>query len=143
MEVSSMKVTCKTCRMFCKDILEAMKNSIIYFICQLQLVVNNLHMKMLFQVKSGQFFVRLGCPCARLQPNRNPRKPGFPTRSDTNQPVQYQNNARFLKFWIQVEEELYYLCSENSYCTADLHLCFCLYILLVFSCGGSILIMLM
>ena len=54
----------------------------------------------------------------------------FPTRSDTNQPVQSQKQARRLKFLIQ-EEKLYFLCSENkgtdqlcSYCTADLRLCF-------------------
>ena len=36
-----------------------------------------------------------------------------------------------LKFWIMIEEGLYYLCSENkeadqlrSYCAADMHLCF-------------------
>ena len=51
---------------------------------------------------------------------------GFPTRSDTNRPVQLQKKARILKFWIEVEEELYYSCSENkddhfrSYCEADL-----------------------
>ena len=44
----------------------------------------------------------------------------------------------------KVEEGLFYLCSENkgadqlrSYCEADLHLCFCLCRLLVFSCEGS------
>ena len=49
-----------------------------------------------------------------------------------NWPVYLQNMARSLKFWIYVEEELYYLKSENKftdqlcsyYCTADLHLCF-------------------
>ena len=66
-----------------------------------------------------------------------------PTRSDTNRAVQSQKQARGLKFWLEVEEELYYPCSENkgadqlcSYCTADLCLCFCLSILLVFSCSG-------
>ena len=65
----------------------------------------------------------------------------FLARSDTNR----QKQARSLKFWVKVEEILYYLCSENkradqlcSYCTADLHLCFRLSILLVFSCIGSI-----
>ena len=60
------------------------------------------------------------------------RKPvfGFPTRSDKNRPEQSLKQARSLKFWIYVEEELYYPCSENKgadqlcYCTADLHLCF-------------------
>ena len=52
-------------------------------------------------------------------------------RSDTNQAVQSQKRARRLKFRILVEEELYYLSSENkgadqlrSYCEADLRLCF-------------------
>ena len=55
----------------------------------------------------------------------------FPTRSDKNRPVQFQEKARILKFRIYEEEELYYPCSENkgadqlcSYCTADLRLCF-------------------
>ena len=68
----------------------------------------------------------------------------FPNRSDTNRPVQAQKRARSLKFWIKVEEELYYPSSENkgadqlrSYCEADLHLCFRIYRLLVFPCGGS------
>ena len=38
----------------------------------------------------------------------------FPNRSDTNRPVQVQKRARSLKFPIQVEEELYYLSSENK-----------------------------
>ena len=38
----------------------------------------------------------------------------FPTRSDTNQPVQAQENVRSLKFRIEEEEELYYPCSENK-----------------------------
>ena len=56
---------------------------------------------------------------------------GFPSRSDTNQPVQSQKQARLLKFGLHIEEELHYLCSENkgadqlrSYCEADLPLCF-------------------
>ena len=60
-------------------------------------------------------------------------RPGFPTRSDTNPPVQLQKKARSLKFRIYEEEELYYLSSENKgadqlciYCTADLSLCFCI-----------------
>ena len=55
----------------------------------------------------------------------------FPNRSDTKQAVQSQKQAKSLKFWNKVEEELYYPSSENkgadqlnSYCTADLHLCF-------------------
>ena len=45
---------------------------------------------------------------------------------DTTPPVQSQKQARTLKFPVQEEEELYYLCSENkgpdqlcSYCEAD------------------------
>ena len=56
---------------------------------------------------------------------------GFPTRSDTNWPVQSQKQARSLKFRIREEETLYFLWRENkgadqlcSYCTADLRLCF-------------------
>ena len=63
----------------------------------------------------------------------------FPNRSDTNWPVQAQKRARSLKFRIEVEEELYYLSSENKgadqlrgYREADLRLCFRLCRLLVF-----------
>ena len=63
----------------------------------------------------------------------------FPNRSDTNQAVQSQKQARSLKFRIEVEEELYYPSSENKgadqlrgYREADLHLCFRLCRLLVF-----------
>ena len=59
------------------------------------------------------------------------RSSGFPNRSDTNRPVLSQKQARSLKFRIEEEEKLYYLCSENkgadqlrSYCEADLRLCF-------------------
>ena len=62
----------------------------------------------------------------------------FPNRSDTNRPIQAQKRARSLKFWIYVEEELYYS-SENKdtdqlrgYREADLRLCFRLCRLLVF-----------
>ena len=68
----------------------------------------------------------------------------FPNRSDTNRPVQLQKQARSLKFWTLVEEELYYPSSENkgadqlrSYREADLRLCFRLCRLLVFPRGGS------
>ena len=47
-------------------------------------------------------------------------------KSDTKRPVQSQKLARIVNVWTQVEEELYYPCSENkgadqlySYCTAD------------------------
>ena len=62
----------------------------------------------------------------------------FPTRS--NQPIHPQKKARILKFREQVEEELYYPCSENkaahqlcSYCTADQRLCLSIGKNLVFS----------
>ena len=48
--------------------------------------------------------------------------------------------ARGLKFWIKEVEGLYYSCSENKgadqlpvYSEADLHLCFCICKMLVFS----------
>ena len=62
---------------------------------------------------------------------RENRSSGFLTRSDTNRRVQSQKKVRILKFWVEVQEELYYPSSENkvadqlcSYCTADLRLCF-------------------
>ena len=68
----------------------------------------------------------------------------FPTRSDTNRPVQSQKKVRILKLWVEVEEE--FLRSENkgadqlcSYCTADLRLCFCIGKIPVFSWRGSFL----
>ena len=39
---------------------------------------------------------------------------GFPTRSDTNRPVQSQKQARGIKFGLLVEEELCYPSSENK-----------------------------
>ena len=75
------------------------------------------------------------------------RSSGFPSRSDTNRPVHSQKKARLLKFWIYVEEELYYPCSENkgadrlrSYCEADLCLCFRIGKNPVFSRCGSLVI---
>ena len=63
----------------------------------------------------------------------------FPNRSDTNQAVQSQKQARSLKFRIEVEEELYYPSSENKgadqlrgHPEADLRLCFRICRLLVF-----------
>ena len=68
----------------------------------------------------------------------------FLNRSDTNQAIQLQKQARSSKFWSKVEEELYYLCSENKgtdqlrgYREADLRLCFRLCRLLVFPWDGS------
>ena len=63
------------------------------------------------------------------------RKPvlssGYPTRSDRNRPMQLQEMARSLKFFILEEEELYFQYGENkgayqllSYCKVDLRLCF-------------------
>ena len=64
----------------------------------------------------------------------------FPNRFDINRPVQLQKQARSLKFWSYVEEELYYPSSENKgadqlrgYREADLRLCFRICRLLVFS----------
>ena len=72
----------------------------------------------------------------------------FTNRSDTNQAVQSQKQARSLKFWTLVEEELYYPSSENKgadqllgYREADLRLCFRLCRLLVFPWGGSIIML--
>ena len=60
----------------------------------------------------------------------------FPTRSDTNRPVQAQKRARSLKFRIYIEEELYYPSSENNGADqlrgSDLRLCFRVGRLLVF-----------
>ena len=45
---------------------------------------------------------------------RENRSSGFLTRSDNNRPVQSQKQARGLKFWLYVEEELYYPSSQNK-----------------------------
>ena len=45
---------------------------------------------------------------------RENRSSGFTTRFDTNLPVQSEKKVRSLKFWLQVEEELYYPYSENK-----------------------------
>ena len=62
---------------------------------------------------------------------RDKRSSGVPTRSDTNQSVQTQKQARSLKIRIEEDEGLYYPSSENkgagqlcSYCEVDLRLCF-------------------
>ena len=55
----------------------------------------------------------------------------FSNRFDINQPVQAQDQARSLKFWIQEEEELFYPCSENKG-EGDLRLWFRICRLLVF-----------
>ena len=66
------------------------------------------------------------------------------TRSDANQAVQPLKMARGWKFWIKVEEKLYYPYSENKgadqlrgYREADLRLCFRICKTLVFSRNGS------
>ena len=72
---------------------------------------------------------------------------GFLSRSDKKRPTHLQTKARILKFWIEVEEDLYYLCSETkgadqlcSCCTADVRLCFCIGKNPVFSlCNSSYL----
>ena len=53
--------------------------------------------------------------------------------------VPSQKKARGMKFWLLEGEELYCPCSQIKgfdqlcrYCTADLHPCFCLYILVGF-----------
>ena len=106
-----------------------------------------MHMFALFEVK---IFSKLGpsllsCNCATsvmtLSDARENRQFGFPTRSDINQPLQSQEQARRYK----KEKELHYPCSENkgtdqlrSYCETDLRLCFRICRLLVFPCGGSL-----
>ena len=67
---------------------------------------------------------KLGCcyfPCFLIHKNVIIRAPtpekrslGFPTRSDTNRPVQSRKKVRILEFWVEVEVELYYSCSENK-----------------------------
>ena len=56
----------------------------------------------------------------------------------------HRKKARSLKLWVKVEDEFNFPCGENkgadqlcSYCTADLRLCFRIFKLLVFPCGGS------
>ena len=50
----------------------------------------------------GYLFFKIGPLFELLQGNRSL---GFPTRSDTNRPVQPQKKLRILKFWIEVKEE--------------------------------------
>ena len=52
-----------------------------------------------------------------MNTTRENRSLGFPTWSDTNQLTQSQKKARSLKFQMEQEVGLYYLCSKNSYCT--------------------------
>ena len=66
----------------------------------------------------------------------------FGFRPGPTQANLYSRSSKFLVFEV---EGLYYLCSENKdadqlccNCTADLHLCFHLCILLSFLCGNSV-----
>ena len=68
------------------------------------------------------------------------RKPVFRASDQFRWVVKPQKMARGLKSWIYEVEELYYLCSENKgadqlrgYRTADLHLCFRICKMQVFS----------
>ena len=54
------------------------------------------------------------CRNEYLSCNARKRSLVFLTRFNVNRSVQSQKNARCLKFHIQVEEELYYLYSENK-----------------------------
>ena len=72
----------------------------------------------------------------------------FLNRSDTNQAAQSQKQARSLKFRIKEEEEVFYPCSENKgagqlrgYREAVPRLCFRICRLLVFSRGGSLILL--
>ena len=71
------------------------------------------------------------------------RKPPIcaPTRSDTNLPVQSQKQARSLKFWVKVEEILYYLCSEKKDADQQTAKLICVFVFayaeFVFPCGDS------
>ena len=75
-----------------------------------------------------------------LAATRENRSSGFSARSETNLPVLSKKQARSLKFWIYIDEELYYICVVKnrgadqicSFCTAGLDLCFHLCMLLVF-----------
>ena len=82
--------------------------------------------------------------CYNWAATRENQSSGFSIRPDTNRPVQSQKQARSLKFWIDVEEELNYPSSENkgadqlrSNCEADLRLCFRISENPVFSWCGS------
>ena len=68
----------------------------------------------------------------------------LPTRSDTNQPVQSQKQARSFTFRTRKEEGLYYPCSENKdadhSCAVTAQLIYAFFRigkLLVFLYGGS------
>ena len=72
----------------------------------------------------------------------------FLNRSDTNQAAQSQKQARSLKFRIKEEEEVFYPCSENKgagqlrgYREVVPRLCFRICRLLVFSRGGSLILL--
>ena len=92
--------------------------------CFTYLDIQVIKMTPLAQEKSGfnHSFSKLPI-CYSYEMSRIVRKPTmFPTRSDINLPVQTKRKARISKFWVQVEEELYYPCNKNK--GADLRLCF-------------------
>ena len=55
---------------------------------------------------------------------------GLATRSNTNRHVKSKKKVRILKFWVEVEEELYYLRSENKGADQLCGNCVCFHILL-------------
>ena len=59
----------------------------------------------------------------------------FPNRSHTNRPVQLRKQARSLKFWCKVEEELYYPSSENK--STDQLRSNCAFVFAYADCGFS------
>ena len=74
-------------------------------------------------------------PYLDTSPTCENRSSGSLTWLDTNQPEQSQKQARGIKFWLYIEEELYHPSSKNKgahYCEADLRLCFRIHILLDF-----------
>ena len=84
-------------------------------------------LRLCFRLGKNPVFSR----CGSYELHVENRSSGFPTRYDINGPVKSQKKGRSLKFWIQVEEGLYYLSIENkgtdqlrSYFEADLRLCF-------------------
>ena len=102
------------------------------------------------RMTQGRANVLLGTTANQVQYlNRLVGKPTiwFPNRFDTNRPVQSLKRAKNLKFWIEVQEVLYYASSENKgadqlrvHRKADWRLCLCLCRLLVFPCDGSFVV---
>ena len=73
----------------------------------------SLFLNLKFQASSLQYFVHY-MSSIMSKKKKKKKKLWFPTRSDTKWTVQSQKKARSLKFWILVEEALYYLCSKNK-----------------------------